>query len=312
MSYRSSPHFHPSVPARPARGEGHAGDTLRIVDSSGQTLYIVHSSEFHAQSPLSGAVFRNVTFQSAPTVGYAETEIASYDTATGNAYTKLMPVIRHGNERFDPRSNPHDAVDLRDSLRNLLDLLSDPVNERPSAFRNKRIAEKKAEKALHSLDDIVKTLVEQNLELASAARESVVPAPLQTAPAHAAGYDAAIAAGADTRARLFKAMASSEDFASHAGISRETVNTQRKAGRLLALTNGTRYFRYPLWQLEPAIKPSMEAILRELHSLDPWTIYLFLTQGSPLLTGQSPLESLRSARADDVLDAARSYAAELA
>jgi len=267
MTYHASLHFPPYVPARPAGDEEKPGGVMRVVTSSGETLYIVGSSEFQPLSAASSVVSQDLTFQNAPSLGHVESEIAGYETG-------------------------HDAMGVRGAPRTLVDL--------------------------RSLDGIVKTLVERNMALAFEARGNAAApfqpsSPFQASQAtHAAGYDAAVAAGADVRARLFKEMASSDDFASHAGVSRETVNTQRKAGRLLALTNGTRSFRYPLWQLEPTVKSAMEAVLRELRPLDPWTIHLFLTQRNPLLAGQSPLECLRSARVDDVLDAARSYADDLA
>ncbi len=172
-------------------------------------------------------------------------------------------------------------------------------------------------KALENLEDAIQAIVANQIasKLAVIASVEAVEAPppeLELNPYP--GYEAAVRAGVETRTRIFKGpdMLTSDQVAKQLGVSRETINQRRNEHSLLGLTNGTRNVRYPQWQLEPSVHVNLPAILSHLKGLDVWAVYLFFTQGNPLLDGRSPLESLRVSEAVRVIDAAESFAAEVA
>ncbi|WP_280811293.1 DUF883 domain-containing protein [Variovorax boronicumulans] len=162
---------------------------------------------------------------------------------------------------------------------------------------------------------IARELAAEKIMLAAATQQLALGAEARgtPSPSHNAepGYDAAVTRGAEARTRLFNHMLSSERVGKMLGVTRETVNTRRKDGLLLGLTNGGRSFRYPEWQWEERVAQSMPELLRILKDLDSWAQYLFFTQANPLLDGRSPLDCLRAGDAS-VMSAAISYAAEMA
>ena len=183
----------------------------------------------------------------------------------------------------------------------------------PLAFQTK----KTTGKALKNLEDAIQAIVANQIasKLAVIASVEVVkasPPELEVNPYP--GYEAAVRAGVETRTQIFKGpdMLTSDQAAKQLGVSRETINQRRKEHSLLGLTNGTRNVRYPQWQLEPSVHVNLPAILAHFKGLDVWAVYLFFTQGNPLLDGRSPLESLRASEAARVIDAAQSFAAEVA
>lgn len=129
-------------------------------------------------------------------------------------------------------------------------------------------------------------------------------------PGHVLGYDAAVAAGAYVRARIFSSleMVDATELAYLLGVTRETVNQKRQKGELLALTHGTRHLRYPHWQAEPRIVDVMPRVLEALGELRPWTKYLFITQRNPSLNAASPLDVLRKGDSARVIALAAEYA----
>ena len=166
-------------------------------------------------------------------------------------------------------------------------------------------------KALENLEEAISFIVAK--QFANLAILDVgLPSPQEPNPTP--GYDAAVDAGAQARTRIFKSpdMLSSEQLADRLGVSRETVNQWRRERQLLGLSNGTRSLRYPEWQAEPPIRASLPSILHALSQFEAWNIYLFLTQGNPLLQGASPLEKLRLGEIDAVLRTAQLHAAEAA
>lgn len=124
------------------------------------------------------------------------------------------------------------------------------------------------------------------------------------------GYDAAVAAGEDARARIFSSleMVNSTELARLMGVTREMVHHQRQKGALLALTHGTRQLRYPRWQAEPRVAEVMPRLLEALGKLKPWTKYLFITQRNPSLNAATPLDALRHGDSARVLALAAEYA----
>jgi hypothetical protein len=133
-------------------------------------------------------------------------------------------------------------------------------------------------------------------------------------PAPGGGVAAARRGGAHFRQAEWQRpdMLSSERASKLSGLSRETLNKRRKEGHLLGLESAKRGVRYPEWQFEDAVLPSMPALLGALAHLEPWGQYLFFTRAEPLLEGQSPLEALRAGRAEDVLRVATLLAEEAA
>ena len=105
-------------------------------------------------------------------------------------------------------------------------------------------------------------------------------------------------------------MLSSDDAAARLHMSREALNKRRQAGKVLGLEAAKRGVRYPKWQFEDRVRPSVAELLSTLTHLDPWGHYLFFTQGEPLLGGITPLGALRRGEAAEVIRVARLLAAE--
>lgn len=103
-------------------------------------------------------------------------------------------------------------------------------------------------------------------------------------------------------------MLSAEAFGELVGLSRVSVNAQRKAGKLLGLEQARRGYRYPAWQLDRDGRPYPQ--LPELGRLlgGAWAVYRFLVQTHPELDGLSGRDALRQDLGNAVIDAARSVA----
>lgn len=78
-------------------------------------------------------------------------------------------------------------------------------------------------------------------------------------------------------------------FAALAGKSRQQVYKDIEAGRLLALTIGSRGQRIPDWQLDEAKKAVTHAVLARAIDIDPWTLYDALTQPNGALGDCVPI-----------------------
>ncbi len=79
-------------------------------------------------------------------------------------------------------------------------------------------------------------------------------------------------------------------FAQLAGKSRDQVNRELKAGKLLALKMGNRGQRVPDWQLDPLKSKLVRAVLRQAGEGDVWQIYNALTQAHQQLDGKAPID----------------------
>ena len=170
---------------------------------------------------------------------------------------------------------------------------------------------KQANNLKENLEQIIEAIVDKRFaERVLARAEEVAELPEVLAPTHTPGYEAAVKAGADIRARIISGseMVNSVELAKLMSVSRETVNQRRQKGTLLALSHGTRRQHYPAWQLEPKVGEAMPELLGILRPLDPWTQYLFFTQRSPELDGMSPLDVLRNGESDRVIAVATQYA----
>lgn len=96
-------------------------------------------------------------------------------------------------------------------------------------------------------------------------------------------------------------MLSSDEMAHRLGVTRDTVNRRREAGRLLALSGAKRGFRYPAWQLDQHGKPivGLERVLTAVG--DPWSAYRWLIATHPELDNRSGLDALRKGQEHDLL-----------
>lgn len=88
--------------------------------------------------------------------------------------------------------------------------------------------------------------------------------------------------------------------AERAGISRQALDLRRKRGQALALSHVKRGFRYPAWQFDDALAPSMLTLLPRLYAFDCWHQYFVLTQAEPLLGNVAIVDALRNGKLDDV------------
>lgn len=101
-------------------------------------------------------------------------------------------------------------------------------------------------------------------------------------------------------------MLSSDEMKELMDVSRQTVNDQRRAGRLLGLQGAKRQFRYPRWQIGNDGRPFAE--IKDLYSIlgSPWPVYRFLTQKHSELGGVSGIDALREGRGEEAIAAAES------
>ena len=136
-------------------------------------------------------------------------------------------------------------------------------------------------------------------------RESPDPAGVRApepAPPEAAIQEAR-ARGRALAASLLAApdMLTADAMAERLGVSRMTVNTWRRKGRLLGLAGAKRGYRFPGWQLDDEAKPlsGLEGLADRLGS--PWAVYRFLLRGHAELEGLSGLEALRRGAVADAL-----------
>jgi len=163
-----------------------------------------------------------------------------------------------------------------------------------------------------NLEKIVEAIVEKKF-----AERAIVQAELHAAAlahgTHEPGYEAAVAAGSDVRARVLSGpdMLSSTAAAARLSVTRETINQRRQKGALLALMHGSRVQRYPAWQFEPDLESFLPAVLAALSSLDSWTKYFFLTQAHPALDERTPIEAIRRGEIERVVGLAADYAIDL-
>lgn len=103
--------------------------------------------------------------------------------------------------------------------------------------------------------------------------------------------------GLEIRERLLQAEGgtlSVEHVAKLLGITRQAVDKQRRAGRLLALPIGHHRYAYPAWQLDlSGMLPGLKEVLEELDTEDPWTRVAFFLGENSYLDGVRPLDELR-------------------
>ena len=94
-------------------------------------------------------------------------------------------------------------------------------------------------------------------------------------------------------------------FAKLAGKSKDQINREIKAGKLLTLSVGNRGQRLPDWQLDPLQSHLIRALLKAARDVDAWCLYRALTQASEALDGQSPIAAVTTENVADVVAVVR-------
>jgi hypothetical protein len=173
-------------------------------------------------------------------------------------------------------------------------------------------------RSIHALEELEKALPKELIDEASAAStdfmvilEALTARSL--APEIAANDPLATARlrGVERQQSLVEksgGMLKGEHAAKVLGISRQAVDKRRRQNRLIGLTQGRRGYAYPIWQFEGGkTLANLETVLDRLGNHDPWMQLAFFLNANDRLGGSSPLEMLRSGKAEPVLVAAASY-----
>jgi hypothetical protein len=118
--------------------------------------------------------------------------------------------------------------------------------------------------------------------------------------------------GLQHRQTLFHAeggILSSQQVATHLGITRQAVDKRRRSGRLIAVNTGRRGYAYPAWQFdgEHGTLPGLREVLDALSDFDPWMQVVFMLNSNERLDGRTPLALLRRDELAAVLRAAHAY-----
>lgn len=145
-----------------------------------------------------------------------------------------------------------------------------------------------------ALIEIAATPAAEPAAAAPAARQDDV---LHEARERGRAVAARILAGAD--------MLTADQFAARLGTSHTTVNSWRRAHRVLGLQGAKRGCRFPEWQIDDHGVPF--DVLPELFRLlggNPWTVHRFLVQHHPELGGATAKDALRRGRVSQVLETA--------
>ncbi|GLU38375.1 hypothetical protein [Pseudomonas sp. NBRC 100443] len=82
-------------------------------------------------------------------------------------------------------------------------------------------------------------------------------------------------------------------FAKLAGKSRDQINREIKAGKLLTLSMGNRGQRIPDWQLDPLTQELVRTVLQHVRDVDLWRLYRMLLLPRKTLAGQSAIAAIR-------------------
>ncbi|MNJ51826.1 Prophage CP4-57 integrase [compost metagenome] len=90
-------------------------------------------------------------------------------------------------------------------------------------------------------------------------------------------------------------------FARLAGKSRDQINRDIKARRLLSLSLGNRGQRIPDWQLDPLKHKLVLAIFKSLPQLEAWGVYRLLSEPHDRLSGRTPLDVVQPGNFESTL-----------
>lgn len=92
-------------------------------------------------------------------------------------------------------------------------------------------------------------------------------------------------------------------FAKLAGKSKDQINRELKAGRLLSISIGNRGQRVPDWQLVPLKLKLAQVMLKQALYAEPWELYLLLTKPHPGLGDRVAVDIVTPANLDKVVKA---------
>jgi len=92
-------------------------------------------------------------------------------------------------------------------------------------------------------------------------------------------------------------------FAKLAGKSKDQINRELKAGKLLSISLGNRGQRIPDWQLVPLKQKLVQALLKQCPDSDSWKLYRLLTTPHPGLADRAAIDIVTPVNLDGVLRA---------
>jgi integrase len=90
-------------------------------------------------------------------------------------------------------------------------------------------------------------------------------------------------------------------FAKLAGKSRDQINREIKAGKLLTLSMGNRGQRIPDWQLDPLKQELVRMVLLQVGDVDSWQLYRVLLQPRDELARRSVIDAVTHANLRDLM-----------
>ena len=92
-------------------------------------------------------------------------------------------------------------------------------------------------------------------------------------------------------------------FAKLAGKSKDQINRELKAGKLLSISLGNRGQRIPDWQLVPLKQKLAQVLLNQSPGTDSWTLYHLLTKPHAELADRAAIDTVTPSNLGRVLQA---------
>ncbi|MFO6231817.1 integrase, partial [Pseudomonas aeruginosa] len=81
-------------------------------------------------------------------------------------------------------------------------------------------------------------------------------------------------------------------FGKLAGKSKDQINRELKAGKLLSISLGNRGQRVPDWQLVPLKHKLAQVLMNQCPHADSWDLYRMLTQPHPDLGDRAAIDAV--------------------
>lgn len=149
---------------------------------------------------------------------------------------------------------------------------------------------------------LAESVAEPILVSSTATRLSAVPARPEPAPAAAE----VVSDVQRERMKMLEIYEASHNlpvfqFARLAGKSRDQVNREIKAGKLLTLSIGNRGQRIPDWQLDPLKQRLVSTLLGQTRKVASWQLYRALLQPRELLQRCSAMEAVSETNLQEVV-----------
>ncbi|WP_198937291.1 integrase arm-type DNA-binding domain-containing protein [Herbaspirillum camelliae] len=92
-------------------------------------------------------------------------------------------------------------------------------------------------------------------------------------------------------------------FGKLAGKSRDQINRELKAGKLLSISLGNRGQRVPEWQLVELKKRLAQTLIKQCPNCDSWMLYRLLTTSHPGLDDRVPIDVVTPTNVNKVVQA---------